>query len=82
MPLTKRQKSVLFGLAAGLMYEEIGERLTMSASTVAGHRRKLGLALHVADGNVVLVLRAAVALGHLPPDVLAVSAVDLLEKCV
>lgn len=80
MSLTKRQKSVLFGLAAGLMYEELGERLGMKPSTVAAHRRKLGLALHIADGNVVLVLRAAVALGHLPPDVLAISAVQLLKK--
>jgi len=70
----------MYGLAAGLTYEEIAERLNLSASSIATHRRKLGLALHVSDGNIVLVLRAAVRLGHLPPDVLAHSTTNLIEK--
>lgn len=82
MPLTIRQRSVLFGLAAGLSLSDISERLSMTASTVASHRRSLGRVLGLTDGNPVKVLRAAVVMGYLPKDVLAHSVTSLLRKVV
>lgn len=50
--ISNRQRAVLSCLATSLTYEEIAEQLHMSPNTVSSHRRKLGLALHVADGNM------------------------------
>lgn len=68
--LTNRQRAVLQGLAAGFTFAEIADRLGMSPATVAFHRRQIGLALGLTSGNIVLLLRAAVAEGKLPADVL------------
>lgn len=69
--LTTRQRSVLQCLAAGLSIAEVAKRLGTSTSTVSFYRRQLGRELGLADGNIVLLLRAAVAAGELPVNVLA-----------
>lgn len=78
--LTIRQRAIVFGLSAGLSLAEIATRLKMSAATVADHRKKLGRKLDIVDGNIVLLLRAAVAAGELPRDVLAQPVASLLRK--
>lgn len=75
--ISTRQRAVLSCLAVGLTMNEIAKRLRISPATVAGHRRKLGLAFHLYGANAVLLLRAAVQAGELPADVLARSADEL-----
>ena len=80
MELSKRQCAILWGLAAGLSFTDIAKRLHVSVSTVHGHRSQLGR-IYESD-NAVQLLRAAVADGQIPADVLAQPVSSLLRKVV
>lgn len=80
MTLTARQSQMLYGLAAGMTMSHLAYRMKVSPRTAGFHRRALGVLLGVRDGNIVLVLRAAVQKRVLESDVLGWPMARLLAK--
>lgn len=80
LALTPRQSQVLYGLAAGMTMARVARHMRVSPRTAGFHRRALGRILGVRDGNIILVLRAAVQQGHLEADILAWPMNNILRK--
>lgn len=76
--ITRRQRQVLHGLAAGLTHRELAVRLHVSTRTIDFHHRHLNRVFGVS--NVVLLLRESVRSQVLPENVLCIPASTLLQS--
>lgn len=79
MNTSRRTKQLLYGLSAGLTLVDIATQLKISPRTADHHRRELSRKLKQKNGNIVKLLRAAIAQGKLPAEVLSIPVPVLLR---